>query len=164
MENPDYEKEFYDKHEGIDFYRKKYPDLFGIYFKFACVRNPFEKVYSHYIFKRINRKKECYENDFNEWVEKYAFNDFTGNIFKAQLDFLYIDNLIAVDEILRYENLEEGLRMIWQKLNIKQNTPRLFPSCAEDYRNKYSTKSIEIVEKVFEKDLKYFGYKYGDRF
>ena len=155
-----YDASAHTKHVDAAWYAKYLPREFAIYYKFSCVRNPFEKVLSHYEFKRISQDKECVENSFAEWVRKYHKNDATGVIFKPQVDFLSIGGEIAVDFVMRYERLEEDFAEACRRLKINVPLAHLFPTSAKRYQDHYDGATREIVETVFRKDMEAFGYGY----
>jgi len=157
---PSYECSGHTKHQDIAYYRRMHPAEFGQFFRFSCVRNPFEKVLSHYEFKRISQDKECVENSFAEWIRKYHKNDSTGVIFKPQVDFLSIGGEGAVDFIMRYERLEEDFAVVCSRLKIVVPLAHLFPTSAKRYQDHYDGATREIVETIFRKDMEAFGYGY----
>jgi len=148
------------KHKGIFYYYKYHKNIVDEYFKFSCVRNPFEKLYSNYMFKLIRQDEDCINTEFNDWILKYYNNDKSGIVFKSQLAFLTINNEIKVDFIIRYENLKTDYNKVCEKLNIENNLLYLFPTCKVDYRKKYNDKSIEIISNIFKRDLELFGYTF----
>ena len=136
------------------FYKKKFEDNYSIhknenrkfflskkektYFKFAFIRNPFDRVYSCYKSKFINDKKKysIELNYFYSYLFGYLrncknFNDFLFKInkipnfladrhFKSQYSLLYKNNKCLVDYIGRFENLEKDFEPIRKKYKLEK--------------------------------------------
>ena len=69
---------------------------------------------------------------------------------------------ILVDYIGKFENLQEEFDIICKKLNIpKIILPHVNKdSSKESYKNYYTSESMELINKAFEKDIKQFNYKF----
>lgn len=146
---------------GERLWRKKY--------SFAFVRNPWDKVVSHYHFRRMTNQTGLDSNnvEFSQWVKlAYDENDprYYDNpkMFMPQLDWLSDSNgLLLVDDIGRFESLDEDFNKICTKIGaVDCVLPHAKRSKRGDYREYYDSHSIEIVRKCFEKDINYFGYEF----
>jgi len=84
------------------------------------------------------------------------------NFVENQVDWLSIDGEIAVDYIMKLEDIKKD----WGQLFKKINQPYIkFPHITKgsgkiDYKSFYTDELREIVANRFEKDLDYFGYSY----
>lgn len=143
------------------------------YFKFAIVRNPFERVASAYNFL-IGESKSKFEN--RVWFRSFVtrtnqFKKMLGEknkadrksyhyIVKPAVDFLFEDNNLLVDYIGRYENLEEEWEFICEKLEIKMALPhkRIYPH--KYYKDYYDEDTKRIVAETYKKDIEIFGYEF----
>ena len=156
-------------------------DEYKDYFKFCFVRNPWDRLYSWYnmIQQKGNHNdwsKYILENssNFSEFLdlteviletnllEKSSEIDYPKSISFNQLDYIS-DNEgnIAVDFIGRFENINKDYDKIMEKIGVKYlPLPHLNKFDHNDYRNCYADKDIEKVYKMYEKDIKYFGYKF----
>ena len=136
------------------------------YFKFCFVRNPYERAVSKYFHdlkisnpNKPGSVKNC--NNFNEWILKHNYRINKG--LPTQYSYVY-DNCgnILLDYIGRFENLENDFKYIKEKLSIKKVLGHRNKNTIErdsDYMKYYTSESIKIVNKVYEKDFKYFNYE-----
>ena len=64
---------------------------------------------------------------------------------------------------IRYENLQEDFNTFCDKAYLpRQILPHKNKSDRKHYTDYYDTESRELVERLFARDLEYFGYKFGD--
>lgn len=138
-------------------------------FKFTIVRNPWDKVWSHYNYRvRIN---ETGLRDaglaFNDWVAKTygepkdkRFYD-QPKMFAPQVDWL-LDQAgnNEIDFVGRFENLNEDFRKIAEIIGVNSELPHLNKSTREKYQQHYSDQSKEIIRVWFAKDIEAFGYSF----
>jgi hypothetical protein len=151
------------------------------FYKFCFVRNPFDRLVSWYnmmlhkgvhndfseyllvnsknFSEFINLTKIIYEKNKLEWDGKTPYPKSIGF---NQLDYVS-DNEgnVLVDFIGRFENLNEDYDKIIEKIGVKNlPLPHLNKFEYKDYRTYYTDKDIEKVYKMYEKDIKYFGYEF----
>jgi hypothetical protein len=142
----------YRNHMGIQKIKELHPDCFKSYFKFCIVRNPFDLVVSAYFFKK---KKNL---SFEQFVEKLKDNFNWGR--------MSIDGKLQMDYYIKYENLQEDIEKVCKILNIKNYNLDSLPNYKSglrtdtDYKKFYNNKTRKIVENLFEKQLKTFGYTF----
>ena len=70
-----------------------------------------------------------------------------------------------VDDLffIRFENLQQDFDTFCDKVNIpRQVLPHKNKSERKHYTEYYDNATRELVEKMYAKDLEYFGYKFGD--
>jgi chondroitin 4-sulfotransferase 11 len=145
--------------------RKKY----NSYFKFTFVRNPWDRLVSQYSFRRqlAIRTVRCdLMDNFKDWAKCAYHPDrkVKRKIKKKnQLDWI-IDKKgnIAVDFVGRFENINEDWKKICTKLSIDLKLPHANKSKHKHYTEYYDDELIELVRNKFKKDIKYFGYEYGE--
>lgn len=136
-------------------------------FKFAFVRNPWDRLVSWYHM--------CIQssapNEFAKHVQQQAptFEAFvttttTGKAVRTtwnQLDYVTDDNgEVIVDFIGRYERLCEDSAAIGERLGLALELPHTNRSTHGGYRDYYSASSREIVTERFARDIRYFGYEF----
>ena len=138
-------------------------------FKFAVVRNPWAKVYSHYKYRiKTNQNKMGQQPvEFNNWVAKTYGPEKDPNyydipkMFQPQVDWL-IDHQgkMDIDLILKFETLAEDYEVLRKKIGVDEPLPHLNKTQKTDYRAQYSEASKEIIANWFKDDIALFGYRF----
>ena len=125
---------------------------FNKYLKFCVVRNPYDKMVSWYYDRRTDL-------NFKQFVKSTDVNDF--NLFS-------IDGNNVCDYIIRYENLEDDIIKLCNKLGIKNyninNLPKHKSHLRKDkshYSKFYEDEETKnIVYNKHKKEFELFGYKF----
>ena len=69
---------------------------------------------------------------------------------------------VLCDKIIKYENLNEELSIIFKKLNIpfsgKLDIYKKKAIRDRDYKNFYNNESRKLIKKIFWKEFDYFDY------
>lgn len=146
---------------GVDRWKKK--------FTFTVVRNPWDKVVSHY-FNRVRTNQTNMRDkqiEFPIWVKK-TYGDMDPEyydkpkMFMPQIDWLTdSSDQVAIDFIARFENLENDFQHVCQKIGRSSRLPHLKKSERKEYSNYYDEESKQIVSNWFREDIKKFGYSYA---
>lgn len=154
--------------EGFDlpFRRKRYLD----HFKFALVRNPWDRFVSAWRDKIVTPRERSFgfspeererSQDFEEFAKLIASQDPKRvNIhFRPQSEVI---DLNAVDHIGRFENFEAEIRTVFERLGLPapEEIPHKNRSRHEPYATYYGEKTREIVADFYEKDVRMFGYEF----
>jgi hypothetical protein len=137
-------------------------------FKFAFVRNPWDKVVSHYSYRykrNVNNMKD--DNiDFKKWVKltyrdknpKYYHNP---KMYAPQMDWICNEKgEIIIDFVGRFEKLNDDFQKVCKIIRKNKELPHLRKSSHKHYSEYYDEETKKIIEKIFEKDIKEFGYKF----
>jgi len=130
--------------------------VFDDYFTFAIERNPWDAVVSLYFWKYKDRPElpdfETYVQEI--WIEQLANN---RRLYR-------IRGRMALDRVLRYENLDAELREVWAHLDLPgtPDLPRAKGNArpAGHYRELYTPASRERVATVFADTIEAFGYEF----
>jgi chondroitin 4-sulfotransferase 11 len=142
------------------------------FFKFAIVRNPFDRIVSCYNDKVVRNRgfasREAWEDlSFEEFVNKISKTPHSkmNPHFRPQYTFLTRpDGELIVDYFGKFESLTEAFETIKKRAGFPEET--LLP-----IRNKstgmatpeYYTKKIkEKVQSIYSKDLDLFEYEFTD--
>jgi len=152
----------------------QYPRLnFDEYFKFAVVRNPWDRVLSSFFHSKRKLRKDLREFlgfgmskdfTFNEFVERIQHLEKQHPHYDEQWSFL-VDKQgkFCMDYIARTENLENDFMKICQKLKIAiSELPHLNKSKHKHYTEYYNDETMRVVAEKYAKDIEYFGYEFGE--
>jgi hypothetical protein len=146
----------------------------GSYFKFGFVRNPFDRLVSWYnmgirkgpintFWKYILNNS----NNFSEFldcreeiVESGEITPYLKSIAFNQVDYLVDSFGNMPDFIGRYENISDDFNLLMSRLSLKNALPHLNKFEHADYRTFYKPRDVDKVEKLYERDISYFNYKF----
>lgn len=150
------------------------PQTFRRYYKFAFVRNPWDRLVSTYSFLMkggISEKdrKWAEENimhypDFETFVKEWLNDANIRNSLHFQYQHLFLEDKngkLAVDFIGRFENITEDFKIIAKQLGINRELKKTNSSQRDkDYKQYYTEETMRIVENVYKQDIKLFNYKF----
>lgn len=153
------------EHAGFVYYS---PGSFTHYFKFAFVRNPWDRLTSCWLDKVVQQNFYRFDADTYEKMKDFGrFVDFvaTLNIEKCdrhlRLQSALVD-LNHVDYLGRMERFNEDVRQIFLKLNISQMDmkPKNVTLEREPYQSYYTQDTVGKVTQIYRKDIQIFGYTF----
>ena len=135
---------------------------------FTVVRNPWDKVVSHYHYRRKTNKTDLRDKpvEFSEWVKRAygqqdAFYYDIPKMFMPQMDWITDESgKILVDEIIHFENLAAEFDSVRRKLGKNVTLPHVKKSNRGNYQEYYDQEAKEIVRNWFEPDITRFGYQF----
>ena len=137
------------------------PDVYASLFKFAFVRNPWDRLVSRYAYLLHNEK-----HPRHEFVQKMkGFDDYVAWEIRRGKFFQHTyvtgsDGKLIVDFIGHYERLPEDFAMVCSQLGVSADLPRANASSHRDYRTYYSDVTRELVRNYFKRDIELFGYDF----
>ncbi|MEH6586806.1 MAG: sulfotransferase family 2 domain-containing protein [Halioglobus sp.] len=137
-------------------------------FTFTMVRNPWDKVVSHYHYRvRTNQTGLADKTvPFAEWLQRcYVDHDpryyDQPRMFMSQRQWLVNEkDELLVEFIGRFENLAEDFGSICQRVGVAAELGHAKPSSRGSYRDYYDTASEALVREYFAEDLALFGYEF----
>jgi chondroitin 4-sulfotransferase 11 len=144
-------------------------DKWNTAYKFTLVRNPWDKVVSHYEYRRKRNKTEVASRNisFSEWVkmtygqDKDPFYYNNPRAFQPQVEWLKDDEgKISIDFIGKFETINEDFEQIKKAIGIEAELPHLNPTKRADYQSYYDDETREIVAHWFREDIEVFGYRF----
>ena len=151
-------------HPSAETIRKAFPYEWDNFTKFAFVRNPFDRLASDYTWRmRLARKHIPFRNFLEDIV--YNRNE-TGMMHSGRVsnwEMISVNDMLAVDKIGYYENLEYDFSKILCSIGIPNAQ---LVSKAKDrqsrktYENMYGPHEIDLVRIGFARELSTFGYEY----
>jgi len=165
-------------------------EKFDRYFKFAFVRNPWDRIVSEYKYRRHAGRYSFKEFLFNHlpapsWSDEYCH-------IIPQYDFVYGDNdKLLVDYVGKFENIDNDFKDICDKLEIaeiklphKNRSLSLFRrenslyqvlrtikdtisikqkiNTFEHYTQYYDSETIKYIETLYSNDIRAFNYHFGE--
>tara|TARA_R110002167_G_scaffold337281_1_gene544752 strand:- start:1942 stop:2568 length:627 start_codon:yes stop_codon:yes gene_type:complete len=178
-------QETFYQHDHLVYYKSDCSNAYRSYYKFTIVRNPWDRVVSSYKFL-TNRnlkfpgprvKKVFTGLTFKKFLDKFFnmveedfpgfptgwFNKTMNRMRIGQLEFL--DPIIDVDYIIRFENFQVDFNTICDEIGIpRQQLPHANKSKSKHrhYTEYYDDETKQIVAEKYAKDIKYFGYEFGE--
>lgn len=147
--------------------------IFERYFKFAFVRNPWDRLYSAYRYLKAGGWNE----EDRLWAERYLseyvdFNDFvcnwlTSENIKTHLHFRPQCFFICdpsgkplIDYMAYFETINDDFEYISGLLDLDASIPHHNANPGKSYREAYNETSKEIVAKIYHQDISLLGYSF----
>ncbi len=136
-------------------------------FRFAFVRNPFDRFLSTYKFKNgvpLNLEQKIDDIEMfairlrDQYRKKDEYTQFARCMWLSQCDFLLINGELAVDFLGRFENYEEDFIKVCKMAHqrIPKDIPKLNSS---NKKIELTDRARELVYDIYYEDFKTFGYK-----
>lgn len=138
------------------------PDVWESYFKFAFVRNPWDRFVSYCAF--MHRKGTLFRDD-----PKTAMRNILANpehrqrvVFRAQHEFICEDDgALAIDHAGRYEDLQASYDAVCDRLALPHTElERVNASTHNHYRDYYDDELKTQVGALYARDVAAFGYSF----
>jgi hypothetical protein len=121
------------------------------YFKFACVRNPWDRLVSLYFSPHKG----------NVEFDRKKFLDIVKNTKKGmQSVYVTEGGRLATDYLIRFENLASDFARVCDRLGIEAELPHVNKSKHLQYREYYDNKTRNLVYKLYRDDIELFGYEF----
>ncbi|MBN2016833.1 MAG: sulfotransferase family 2 domain-containing protein [Candidatus Cloacimonetes bacterium] len=140
--------------------------VFKKYFKFAFVRNPWDKAVSQFLYMKQRMDLRSFigmdkNDDFKKYL--YLIQKKSHVQWKPQYTFLENkDGKVLVDFIGRFECFENDVLRILKKIRFDKivKIPHIMKSKRIHYRFYYDSESEEIVRNIYKIDISKFGYSF----
>lgn len=157
-------------HADADLLVKRFPATdFAYYFRFAIVRSPWSLLVSLYEFNQRPRmrlshpRRYCQRQDysFHQFIKSRCPNCTHVNLVDHL--FKHGDGTLDMDYVAKQESLDSDFRHILGLLDLPvRPVPRRNATKHHDYTRYYDDETLQIVGKAFERDIRAFGYAFGD--
>ncbi|MFT5572825.1 MAG: hypothetical protein ACI9FR_001749 [Cryomorphaceae bacterium] len=132
------------------------------YFKFAVVRNPFDRFVSVCAF--YNRQSDDFTRNPQAWMKAAMMRpQFQQRLLvrPQASQLLNQHGKLELDYIGRYELLQDSMNVITDKLNITRTTlPVKNSSKHENYKKYYDESLYRSVAEFYKDDLQLFAYDF----
>jgi hypothetical protein len=146
---------------------------FSSYFKFAVVRNPWDRLVSTLAWtdQKWARGEELTAAQFNDKVQQahtalraaMASGDWRSlsQHFYPQCTFIWdAQRRSLVDFVGRYEDLQTSWRQIRERLGVTADLPVRMKSHHRDYRDYYTPETRRLVGDMYALDVQMFNYEF----
>jgi hypothetical protein len=133
---------------------------FASYFKFAFVRNPWDRLVSEFEYRRHKKRM-----DFKAFLFKHFPTSERGDPFRhviPQCEFICSpDGEFLVDFVGKFENLHGDFDVICQRLQIPNlGLPHRNKSVRRHYMEYYDSETQAFVSEFYKRDVELFGYQF----
>lgn len=146
---------------------------FTEYFKFAFVRNPWDRLYSAYRYLKAGG----WDNKDKAWAEANlgAYNDFGAFVrqwiskenisrhlhFRPQCHFICDGKgRLMVDYLAYFETINDDFDKIARRLHIDAEIGHHNVNPGSSYRDVYDEETRKIVADIYAQDIALFGYDF----
>ena len=152
-----------EKHSTLAVYKRELePELFAELYKFTVIRNPWELMISLYFsphrqLTRWDRKYFIKLLKHTEPLRHYI----TAPTVWQRIWGRRIPLMSAIDDFIRYENLEADFHKICTRIQIPQKPlPLRNKSKRDHYSVYYDDELIELVRSRFQEEIDFGGYHF----
>lgn len=167
-------------HRPIRRHRLYSPHLSDKYFKFTFVRNPWDRLYSAYHYFNVRVGSVAHRD--HRWASYYlrgigSFEQFVSRLddpeyalkvksydhFRDQVDWVVDshNNKLVMDFVGRFESLNRDFNYVKSQLGSDVDLPHRRKGPDGFYRKEYSKDMIDIVARLYKRDILSFGYDFG---
>jgi hypothetical protein len=132
-------------------------ELLEDYYIFTIVRNPWDRVVSIATYFDIPLKE--FLNNFEGYCKDQRIR-----IHALPLHwYTHLDDKQFVDAICRFEVLQPDMNLVFDRIDLpRTKLPFMNPSDHKHYSTYYGPDEIHLVEKLYQKDIAYYGYMFED--
>lgn len=137
------------------------PEDFAGFFKFAFVRNPFDRFISYCAF--MTREHGQFAQDPHGVMRHFIDNpQWQHVLFQPQHSFVTAtDGTMLADYLGRVETMQASYDEAAQRIGIPSRPlERINASSRRDYHDYYDQSLIDGVAKLYARDLELFGYEF----
>jgi chondroitin 4-sulfotransferase 11 len=131
-------------------------DEFDSCFRFAFIRNPWERMVSSYCYYRRANGEVLSFRDYLKYADGKPREHVT-----PQSKFIFDrDGKCLVDFVGRFERLQDDFAEVCGRLKVERTLPHTMAATIGDYKSYYDATSRKDVERRFGEDIERFGYSF----
>lgn len=137
------------------------PEAWNSFFKFAFVRNPFDRFISYCAF--VTREGDAFQRDPKAVMREVLANPPSEHIlFHPQHSFISdASGQVLADYVGRVEEMQKSYDEISARIGIPTAPlEKVNASNRQNYREYFDQTLIEGVAKLYARDLELFGYEF----
>jgi len=128
-------------------------------FRFAFVRNPWDRIVSLYHWG-VQMQPSWKQQNFRDWLKTYylaGWSDLPIG-WGLQCSFLQVGNVLGATYVGRFETIEQDFRTVCAVIGVEATLPRKWATEHRSYREYYDRTSQEAIGTVCEEDIDRFSY------
>lgn len=157
---------------AADIRRQIGEEIWNSYFKFTVIRDPFDKAISAFHhFAEHEGPKGGFLNTVRRWFSgsepdlRTRFKQWVRNGgLVDDRDKYLIDGKVCVDYFIRYEQLEDGIRHVCEKVGVpfrQDDIPKLKTGIrpGREVEGYYDKETAELVASQYRWEIEQFGYR-----
>jgi hypothetical protein len=167
-----------DGHRPWQDYKMVWPKRWYFYFKFAVVRNPWERVVSNYLYARMPRSHYHSHDGSTPFGPHPDYEILREASFETCVELIPTlkhhgwlpqshwicgpRGKVMMNYLCRYERLAEDFAYVCRRLKIKSSLPLLNASDTNKVRwqDFYDEKTVAKVRRLYAADIETFGYQF----
>ena len=151
----------------------------GAYFKFAIVRNPWDRLLSSFSYLRRHNEGADFPDAIytDRYLRKFTgFEQFVlaladDGAKRDLLDFTHMlpqsyyltlpgEGASYMDYVGRFENLNQAYAELSDRFGIENTLPKINSGPSKDYRTLYTDRMRDIVAEIYASDIRAFDYTF----
>lgn len=161
----DYHRYVFRSHDDILSAKRRMPaELFSRYFKFAFVRNPWERLVSEYEFllKRPKHGRHARVKKMSGFSEFIQMQIPRRDAYQSKM-LCDNDGKLLMDFVGKLENLDNDWRIASEHIGIPyQELPRKNVTQHRHYQDYFTTETTQLVARHWARDIELFEYTFNN--
>jgi len=137
------------------------------YFKFAFVRNPYDRLVSAYHDFKYSESHQSWSYPIQQYptFKSFALSLYNGPCkdfihLRPQFEYLELDGKLGTDFVGRFERLSDDFKLVQGLINTEEKPlDKHRSSSHDDYRQYYDDETRETVYELYQKDFEVFEYE-----
>lgn len=132
------------------------------YFKFAFVRNTWDRLLSAYSYLNPNPDKKSFCDYLKRKCKILQENKLSEcDHYNTQIRYVFKNDKKILDFIGIFENIQEDFKNLCKIVSIEHKPlPIMNHSKRKNYQEYYDTETINIVKETYKKEIEYFDFKF----